>query len=558
MSRKRKKEDRSKTQLKKPKTAPGRHLPKGTNDTKTEFKITKIVIPGQQINSTSSSDGPTTRKNIGIKEVINKLTHFSQAVRIDGLEGLKELLSSKSAESLVLGNLSMLMITLVKLVQDREKKIRALAVSLLGMTLGHLSPGQLRPLHPLISAHLSCCLTNIDPRIQQDGLTLLDILIDSSPGFVESQFSAIIPNCLDQISNRKSSGSKGPSVAANVTESMTALQWRLAVLTRVNKILELAVNRGSNCADKEGFKCVQYVPGKYYSLLEAPFSQPLLLNSLTEGRSSSSICDNIMLLLPLLIETWVEARAGESKASKSSNLSSESVDLLNNIAGIMDKLLLITGNKTDTSEGAQIFHKVKSKFWGDLQQHFLQYLPFKSSSGMAEKCNALLCCVSIALDPAMSGQMADVSVDICAGRHVPLDLKIRVSRELLEKIHLDERQKERLLTTLTSLSSSVENSKDKQAIFNVLQHEAELCPGQKVTQNWIDNLPDQIIKSDEEAKQDVLNICLHLLKTSNRSLAQRLVTVWDQLDANISSCKLNESLRKKLRFINFYCTKLTN
>ena len=38
MSRKRKKEDRAKTQFKKPKTAPGRHLPKGTNETRTEFK----------------------------------------------------------------------------------------------------------------------------------------------------------------------------------------------------------------------------------------------------------------------------------------------------------------------------------------------------------------------------------------------------------------------------------------------------------------------------------------------------------------------------------------
>ena len=113
MSRKRKKEDRAKTQLKKPKTAPGKHLPKGTNETKTEFKVTKIVIPGQQINTTSCPDGPTTSKNIGIKEVMNKMTHFSQAVRSDGLEGLKELLSSPSSQSLVSGNLSKLTGTLV-------------------------------------------------------------------------------------------------------------------------------------------------------------------------------------------------------------------------------------------------------------------------------------------------------------------------------------------------------------------------------------------------------------------------------------------------------------
>ena len=557
MSRKRKKEDRAKTQLKKPKTAPGKHLPKGTNETKTEFKVTKIVIPGQQINTTSCPDGPTTSKNIGIKEVMHKMTHFSQAVRSDGLEGLKELLSSPSSRSLVAGNLSKLTATLVTLVQDREKKIRKLAVSLLGQSLGQVSPGQVRPLHPLLSAHLSCCLTNIDPRIQQDGLTLLDALIDSSPDFVESHFSGIIPNCLDQISNKKSSGSKGPNVAANVTESMTALQWRLAVLTRVNKILELAVNKDRDNAVKEGAKHVEHVPGQYHSLLDTGLGQPFSLSTLTEGQSSSSICDNIMLLMPLLIETWVEARAGESKASKSSNLTSDCVDLLANIAGIMDKLLVIAGNTTDSSEGAQILHKVKSKFWGDIKQQFLKYLPFKSSNVMAQKCNALLCCVNIALDPALSTQMADVSVKICGGKHVPIDLKIRVSRELLDKNRLDDNQKESLLTTLTSLSSSVDHSKDKQTILGILQREAELCPGQKVTQNWIENLPDQIIRSEEEAKQDLLNICLHLLKTSNRCLAERLVSVWDQVDADISRCKESEVLGKTLGFINFYCTKLT-
>ena len=558
MSRKRKKEDRAKTQLKKPKTAPGKHLPKGTNETKTEIKITKIVIPGQQINSTSCPDGPTTSKNIGIKEVMNKMTHFSQAVRSDGLEGLKELLSSPSAGNLVSGNLSKLLATLVTLVQDREKKIRKLAVTLLGQSLGLVSPSQVRPLHPLLSAHLACCLTNIDPRIQQDGLTLLDALIDSSPAFVESQFSGIIPNCLDQISNKKSSGSKGPNVAANVTESMTALQWRLAVLTRVNKILELAVNKDRDGTDKESSRHAQHVPGQYYSLIESTGTgRPFPLSNLTEGQSSSSICDNIMLLMPLLIETWVEARAGESKATKSSSLTSDCVDLLANIAGIMDKLLVIAGNTTDSSEGAQIFHKVKSKFWGDLKQHFLKYLPYKSSNVIAQKCNALLCCVNIALDPALSGQMADVSVKICDGKHVPIDLKIRVSKELLERNRLDDNQKESLLTSLTSLSSSVENPKNKQTILNILQREAELCPGQKVTQNWIENLPDQIINSEEEAKQDLLNICLHLLKTSNRCLAQRLVNAWDQVDADISRCKESEVLGKTLGFINFYCTKLT-
>ena len=99
------------------------------------------------------------------------------------------------------------MTTLVSLLLDKEKKIRKLAVTLLGMTLGHVPESQVSPLYSLMSAHLACCLTHIDPRIQQDGLTLLDTFIEKAPSFVENNYASILPNCLDQISNKKGGGS---------------------------------------------------------------------------------------------------------------------------------------------------------------------------------------------------------------------------------------------------------------------------------------------------------------------------------------------------------------
>jgi hypothetical protein len=44
---KKQKAEKAKIKLKKGKTAPGKFLPKGTNVTKTEFKVGKIVIPKQ-------------------------------------------------------------------------------------------------------------------------------------------------------------------------------------------------------------------------------------------------------------------------------------------------------------------------------------------------------------------------------------------------------------------------------------------------------------------------------------------------------------------------------
>ena len=51
------------------------------------------------------------------------------------------------------------------------------------------------------------CLTHFDSRIQQDGLTLLDTFIEKAPSFVENNYASILPNCLDQISNKKGGGS---------------------------------------------------------------------------------------------------------------------------------------------------------------------------------------------------------------------------------------------------------------------------------------------------------------------------------------------------------------
>ena len=43
---------------------------------------------------------------------------------------------------------------------------------------------------------------------------MLDTLLDKAPGFVKTNYNTVLPNCLDQISNKKV-GEKGPSVAAN-------------------------------------------------------------------------------------------------------------------------------------------------------------------------------------------------------------------------------------------------------------------------------------------------------------------------------------------------------
>ena len=553
MSRKRKKEDRAKTQLKKPKTAPGKFLPKGTNETKTDFKITKIVIPGQQINA--PTDGPTTSKNIGLRDILSKLGHFSQAVRQDGLEGLKELLSGVDAGAVVVNNLSRLVTILIGLVQDKEKKIRKLSVTLLGMTLGHVSGSQITPLYPLISAHLSCCLTNIDPRIQQDGLSLLDTILDKTPCFVEENYHAILPNCLDQISNKKTSGSKGPNVAANLSDSMTALQWRMAVLTRVNKILEIAQKATDN--EEKGHKTDsldrKHLPNTFYSVMEhsSPFQNIFSINSLTSESNHSAILDNCLLVLPLLIETWVEARATETKSSKTSVLTKDSCDLLHIISGIMDKLLLLLENSSQ-SEGANMVGKFKTKFWKDIKQHFLQYLPYKSPNPEVYKCNALLCCIGLMLDGDLD--IAKVGVEMCSNKHVTPGLKIRTATKVLQQTSLSDQLRSDLMSALACIVEAPGNDvdfEDKQRAIELLKSEVLAHPNQQNSNMWLEKLPSLLCATEEEGlRLELLRTCLHLVKCKVKPLAASLACSWDTLLENGSGCHKSTQI---LGFIKFYC-----
>ena len=553
MSRKRKKEDRAKVQLKKPKTAPGKFLPKGTNETKPELKIRKIVIPGQQQSSSGSAEhGPITSKKLGLNDVLNKLGHFSQAVRTDGLEGLKELLSGSEARGLVLCNLTKLVTMLVNLVQDREKKIRQLAVTCLGLSLGQAAPGAVTPLYPLISAHLSCCLTNISPRIQQDGLTLLDTILDKTPSFIKTHYQDIIPNCLDQITNKKSGDGKGPSVAANLSEVMTALQWRMSVLTRVDRILETArsghLDSVVNNVQTSSF---DYDPDKFYPLPSTQQSSFSITN-LANQEHSSNILNICLLVMPLLIETWVEARASDARSSKSSVLSNESCSLLHKIAGIMDKLLVIL-KKSESLDDRDDVKTLKDKFSQDLQLHFLKYLPYSSSNTDVSSCNVLLSCVAEHL--GSSDDWRPVAVNMCSNKHVSDSLKLRVTDILLSSSGLSEDLRNNVVKSLISMVEDSSNVETKEKAIQLIRAEVIKNTKLEASLMWIDRLPELLCQDvEDEFRLQLLETSLSLVQCRVEPLAVKMRDCVDDIEKNAGDCVRSCKL---VNFIKFYCNLIS-
>lgn len=551
-SKKRKREEKAKVQFKKPRTAPGKHLPKGTNVTKTEFRVAKIVIPGQV--ESSDQTGPITSKKLGLKDVLNKLRHFSQTVRNDGLEGLKELLSTKNVSSIVNLNLSNILVSLVPLVQDKERKLRRLTISLLPLILAEVSSSKLVPLHSILSAHLGCSLTHIDQRIQQDGLTMLDTLIEKAPSFVQENYENILPNCLDQISSKKVS-EKGPSVAANMTESMTALQWRVLVLTRVDKVLDCVVQSlkiQHSQTDSREQKSFNFKDNLFCSL-SAPKSRWISISSLALSTDVAQTTSKLELLMPLLIETWVEARANDPNSKKGSSLNPEVVDLLFCEVGVLDKLLILEFDKECgfADKSKKVF---KEKFMADIQQHFLLHIPYASCSNVIDETNALLCCIQFSLDSDFNADALVAAVDVVARKHVKPITRLRLAKKLLHMEELKADERDLIVETLVKLLNT-EAFEVKLSVMALLCDEAKCKPNVTVNK-WVEELPHQLMNNEDPLHiVALLDSCIDLAKSFNELFARQFLLRWNDLSGHLqASFSSNvDNLLNRMNFIKLHC-----
>lgn len=79
------KSEKAKTKLKGKK-----ELPKGTNVTKTNFKVKKIVIQ-EQLKKHGQTEILSSKK-LNVKELLTRLSHFNTNARMEALSGLKELI----------------------------------------------------------------------------------------------------------------------------------------------------------------------------------------------------------------------------------------------------------------------------------------------------------------------------------------------------------------------------------------------------------------------------------------------------------------------------------
>ncbi|CAG9787854.1 unnamed protein product [Diatraea saccharalis] len=304
------KSEKSKTKLK----AKKKELPKGTNVTKTNFKVKKIVIK-EQLKKHGTSEILSTKK-LNIKELLSRLNHFNKNSRTEALEGLKEIISSNS--DAVSQNLGQVILGVTPLVLNIEKVVRHEALKVLHSVLTHIDLDKVDPFFDIMSTYLRSAMTHIDTRIQEDSLLFLDLLLSCTPKKVIGDFHKILPIFLDMISKLRVDSKPGRTLTVNLSSQITSVKWRVKVLHRLEDFLNKYIHDNMVNANNRPKAVKSYnfdeTQMNYYPLFN-PVSTAICHVSSFSAKSTQdfTLFDEVekfkeyfTTLIPLLYETWLE------------------------------------------------------------------------------------------------------------------------------------------------------------------------------------------------------------------------------------------------------------
>ncbi|XP_062841389.1 testis-expressed protein 10 homolog isoform X2 [Trichomycterus rosablanca] len=415
MSKKRKRQD----DFQKVKLKVGKKKPKAENSTNTNFRSKSIHLPDQL---KSSDGGPTTHRQLGIKDLISQLHHYSSSVKQNALVGLCELLSAHP--SLLEQHASVVLAEVAALFTDKDGTVRQASTRLLRLVAQSMLAERVAPFFPLLGAHLSCAMTHVSTGIQEDALRVLDVLLEHYPALLAQSHSVLLGNFLELISQRRMSGGTGKggmigkgnyALSISTGRAVTAQKWRLTVLLRLGRFLQAVVEErptedGGACGSGFGMWTGEkgLVTPVEISWEEQIFSKERIQvfensgakptphstfrlrpdlesgTGVTEGLCSAEMVQGFAgTLVPLLLEMWVEAMGGGKAQTDSGNLlSEEAMALMFQILTILQLLRRLAPQKDQQDILDAWF---RNSYLSDFKQHFMKNFPYSSLAVIRHK-----------------------------------------------------------------------------------------------------------------------------------------------------------------------------
>ncbi|XP_030365727.1 testis-expressed protein 10 isoform X2 [Strigops habroptila] len=399
MTKKRKhQEDFQKVKLK-----VGKKKPRLENATDTTFKTKAIQIPEQL-----KEDGvlPTQNRKLNIKDLLSQMHHYSPGVKHNALIGLKDLLSQYPF--VIDAHLSNIVSEVAAVFTDKDSGVRGAAVHLLQFLASKIRAEQIAPFFPLVSAHLSSAMTHISEGIQEDSLKVLDILLEAYPALLTDRSSILLKNFVELISHQqlskrlKSREKLSWMLSVNPNRRVTSQQWRLNVLTRLKKFLQAVVD-GSSEIEDEGLQeqkdsprsvrnpiciswkvhannqqCIQlFENGGLRPKINSSFRLRSLTGVMDSAEKGLSSAENlkgfIEIIIPLLIECWIEASPAQSAPILGNLLESDSQQLMQQVLSIIHLLWKLTKRHDETYK-MDVW--LRMNYLVDFKHHFMRHFPY--------------------------------------------------------------------------------------------------------------------------------------------------------------------------------------
>ncbi|XP_013860196.1 testis-expressed protein 10 homolog [Austrofundulus limnaeus] len=391
----------------------GKKKPKADNATNTNFRTRGIHLSEQLKRDTS---GPTTHRQLGINELLSQLHHYNANMKHSALLGLKELLSVNP--SLLEQNLSRLLSEVAAVVTEKDRNVRVAATRVLRFVAQSVTAEKVSPFFPLLSAHLTCAMTHIEPGIQEDAMNVLDVYLEHYPSLLAARSTVLLTNFLELISHRQNTGGAKKSLDAkgrtwalsvNPERTVTSQQWRLSVLLRLGHFLQAVVeerpmgegdlsiqtegkfgSRGCGCVTPLFLNWEDLISKKVEAKVyensgakPSPHSAFRLRPKVDSGATVSEGLDSAetvqrfaATLVPLLLEVWVEACTNDCSwisAEGSHLLSPEAMSVMFQVLTVL-QLLRKLPTQQENQDALDAW--LRKEYMGDFKQHFIKNFPY--------------------------------------------------------------------------------------------------------------------------------------------------------------------------------------
>lgn len=311
-------------------------------------------------------------------------------MREDALRQLKDILLRNPPKSLH-SRLSSLLRGIAALSLDKEKDVRRSSFHALNFILGFISNEQLIPLREIIVSYLSCAMTHIDPRVKEDSLLFLDVLVQNCDSILVKDSYKILPNFLGMICRLHNEVKPGTRLMTTLNSKSTAVKWRIKVLERLANMFISILNYTKLCTSTRlnmlpiarAKRYTRYIPvynDNATQICEINLDKDVSsIGSCTEETLPlEELIKYVDLLMPLISDIWLEVCPDEKIESYTEiTISSEAVMLLKSIIIIIQSIVEYIDMLDHDDYGVKYMkHWFKDTFHNIYMKNFLSRFPY--------------------------------------------------------------------------------------------------------------------------------------------------------------------------------------